>query len=137
MLLHGGSTANWLYIEYEGQSGYINKNAVIPYTDPAAMPYTQGSLTETQSTVNIYDKPDGEVIGTVTGGSAIQIYYNRGDYTYISADDGQGGEIRGYIQNSLIAVNNSFEKRRIGFLMAFGTIGVAVIFLIVKRKFFY
>lgn len=129
------SETDWLYIEYDGERGYINAANVMPYSPRGQSEYIGGSLTA-GGQVNLYaDASAAQKIGALDGGTNIKIYYYSGDYAYISADVG-GEEVFGYILKSAIAAGNTFQKQKTGFLLLAGTIALAVIFLIFKKKFF-
>lgn len=128
------SSIVWLFVEHQGNFGYISSAAVIQHQDKPEMPYIKGRV---NSDTVIFDKPNGELMHITTDNNEIKIFYYRDDYAYISISDVSGNEIKGYILKSSIIVDTSFEKRRAGFLILLGTIGLSVIFAFIKRKFFY
>jgi hypothetical protein len=133
-----GNVFDWLYIENKDHiRGYISKAALTPYNQPDEMPYTEGKISAYEGVINLFDNPAEEnITGSLQGGAAIKIYYQIGDYSYISAQI-NGTEIKGYIKSSYIAVDNSFQKRKTGLILLFAAICMALVFAVIRRKYFY
>jgi hypothetical protein len=129
------SLIEWLYIEYNGERGYISADNVMPYNPPAEMEYITGNLISGQGVVNLYsDTSEQSVLLTLEKGSEIKIYYYIGNYAYISAVSGER-EVFGYISRSSIAPDYAFQKQKMGFLMLFGTLALGIIIAVIKRKY--
>ena len=136
------SAVNWLYVEYEKETdkkyGYINKANITQYFEPQAMSYIIAKAHNKTDIINLFKQADDEeVLYTLINNSEIKIYYTRGEYSFISVLNENNEEIYGYILSGNIPVDYTFLKQKIGFMMIFGTIGVAILFVIIKRKFFY
>lgn len=129
---------DWLYIEYNEQYGFISKTNLTVFTENEQMPYTEGKISANDNIVNLFEKADGEnILITLNDNDNIKIFYQREEYSYISVTDENENEIKGYILTEFIAVDNSFEKRKTGFLLLLGTIGLSIVFAFIKRKCFY
>ncbi|MDD4002909.1 MAG: hypothetical protein PHE12_01785, partial [Clostridia bacterium] len=129
------SLLDWLYIDYNGETGYISAINVMQYNPPAEMEYIDGSLISGQGVVKLFSDTSGQtVLLSLEKGSDIKIYYYIGNYAYISTVSGES-ETFGYITKSSIAPDYAFQKQKIGFLMLFGTFALGIIIAVIKRKY--
>lgn len=129
------SSAEWLYIQYGEEFGYINAINIKQYSPTAQMNYISGKLQSVSGYIELYsDYSDQDAILLIGNNTNVKIYYYKGDYAFISVYS-EGSEVYGYILSEYIAKDISFEKQKLGFLLLMATVCAAILFILIKRKY--